>query len=166
MFARFSNKAAKPTVYIETSVVSYAAARASRNIIAAAHQKITRDWWEERREMFVLYSSQLVIDEAAAGDAVQAKKRELLLSETTLLDINKEAERLAEKLMSARFLPAKASNDALHLAVAAVHGMDFLLTWNCTHLNNAAMSERIRRVCEDAGYSVPVLCTPEELNLL
>jgi hypothetical protein len=97
---------------------------------------------------------------------VQAKKRELLLSETTLLDINKEAERLAEKLMSARFLPAKASNDALHLAVAAVHGMDFLLTWNCTHLNNAAMSERIRRLCENAGYSAPVLCTPEELNLL
>jgi|SRR4029078_9186655 len=153
----------KQKVYIETSVISYLTARPSRDLITAAHQQLTLDWWEGRRADFDLYVSQLVVREAGAGDEEAAKRRLTVIEEIPLLELNEEAVVLARSLIEEGPLPEKASEDALHIAVATVHGMDFLLTWNCKHIANAQMRNLITEVCRSQEYEPPVTCTPEEL---
>ena len=153
----------KPKVYIETSVISYLTARPSRDLITAAHQQLTIDWWEDRRTDFDLYVSQLVVREANAGDEDAAKRRLDVIEQIPLLELNEEALNLAHSLVADGPLPKKASEDALHIAVAAVHGMDFLLTWNRKHIANAEMCNLITEVCRSQGYEPPITCTPEEL---
>ena len=153
----------KQKVYIETSVISYLTARPSRDLITAAHQQLTLDWWEDRRADFDLYVSQLVMREASAGDEEAAKRRLTVIEEIPLLELNEEAVALARSLIEEGPLPEKASEDALHIAVATVHGMDFLLTWNCKHIANAQMRNLITEVCRWQGYEPPITCTPEEL---
>lgn len=150
-------------VYIETTVVSYLVARPNRDLRIAAHQEATAEWWDRRRQEFELHVSQLVIDEAAAGDREMATARLKRLEELPLLDVSDAAIALAERLMVDKAVPEQAEEDALHIAVAAVHGMDYLLTWNCKHIANATMRAKIEAVCLDAGYEAPVICTPEEL---
>jgi hypothetical protein len=152
-----------PTVYIETSIVSYLAAYPSRDLITAAHQQITHTWWQKRRSDFLIFVSQVVLDEAAAGDPQMASKRVEILTGVPLLEITPGVAELAATLITRLPLPPRAGADAAHIAVAAYHGVSFLLTWNCTHIANAALRPRIERICRDQGYSVPVLCTPEEL---
>ncbi len=151
------------TVYLETTIPSYLAARPSRDLITAAHQQITLDWWTSRRAAFTLYVSELVVQEASLGDPDTAVRRLEYLAGLPSLLIAPPAERLAGDLLRAGLLPANAAADALHIAIATSHGIDFLLTWNIRHLANAAMRRRIDTACRDAGYSPPVLCTPEEL---
>lgn len=153
----------KAKVYIETSVISYLTARPSRDLITAAHQQLTIEWWEDRRADFDLYISQLVVQEASAGDEAAANKRLEIIEPISLLELNEEALALARSLLEDGPLPAKASEDALHIAVATVHGMDFLLTWNCRHIANAQMRNLIEEVCGAKGYATPITCTPEEL---
>ena len=153
----------KLKVYIETSVISYLTARPSRDLITAAHQQLTIDWWENRSADFDLYVSQLVVREASAGDEDAAKKRLNVIEQIPLLELNEEALTLAYSLVEDGPLPAKASEDSLHIAVATVHGMDFLLTWNCKHIANAEMRNLITEVCRSQGYEPPITCTPEEL---
>jgi hypothetical protein len=153
----------KPKVYIETTIVSYLTARASRDLIVAAHQQLTQEWWENRREYFDLYISQLVIQESGAGEALMAQKRLETLETIPLLDVRQEAIALAHALVETGPLPEKAAVDALHIAVATVHGMEYLLTWNCKHIANAEMQTAVSAVCRAAGYEPPVICTPEEL---
>ena len=153
----------KLKVYIETFVVSYLAARPSRDLITAAHQQLTIDWWENRRTDFDLYVSQLVVREAGAGDENAAKRRLEIIEPMPLLELNEVALTLARALLEDGLLPAKASEDALHIAVATVHGMDFLLTWNCKHIANAEMRNHIVEVCRSKGFEPPISCTPEEL---
>jgi len=150
-------------VYVETTIVSYLAARPSRDLITAAHQQITQDWWENRRTDFDLYVSQLVIQEASAGDEQALQQRQSILEEFPLLELNLSALALARRLISDGAMPAKAVGDALHIAVATVHGMDYLLTWNLKHLANAAIRSGITATCRAQGYEPPVICTPEEL---
>lgn len=150
-------------VYLETTIPSYLAARPSRDLVTAAHQQITLDWWTSRRAAFTLYVSELVVQEAGLGDPDSAERRLEYLAGLPSLLISPAAERLAVELLRAELLPANAAADALHIAIAACHGMDFLLTWNIRHLANAAIRRRIDTVCRDAGYLPPVLCTPEEL---
>ena len=152
-----------PKVYIETTVVSYLTARPSRDLIIAAHQQLTQEWWENRRADFDLYASQLVIQESSAGDAVMAQKRLKILDEVPLLDANREAISLARTLVEKGPIPEKAAVDALHIAVATVHGMDYLLTWNCKHIANAEMQTSVGKICRESGYEPPIICTPEEL---
>ena len=152
----------KPKAYIETSIVSYLTAFPSRDLVLAAHQQVTRDWWAGRAA-FDLYVSQFVLDEAEAGDAEAAARRMQILEETTLLDITDEATSLARGLLAGRALPSRAQVDAFHIAVAAVHGMDYLLSWNCTHIVNAAMRSTIEAICRAAGFVPPVICIPLEL---
>ncbi|HYX24828.1 MAG TPA: type II toxin-antitoxin system VapC family toxin [Thermoanaerobaculia bacterium] len=152
----------KPRLYLETSVVSYLTARPSHNLIRAAHQQITRDWWETRFS-FDLYISQFVIDEAKAGDADAAKRRLSALDGAVLLELTPEAGRLAREILSRGGMPAKAYIDAVHVALTAVHGLDYLLTWNCTHIANATMRGKIEAICRAAGFEPPVICTPVEL---
>jgi len=153
----------KSKVYLKTTIVSYLTARPSRDLIIAAHQQLTREWWEHRRAEFDLYASQLVIQEAGAGDATLAKKRLELLAPLPLLTVNPAALALARALITKGPLPKKAGADALHIAVATVHGLDYLLTWNCKHIANARMYTAVAFKCRAAGYEPPVICTPEEL---
>jgi len=134
--------------------------------VRAAHQQLTREWWVQRREAFSLHVSQVVIDEAGQGDAEAAAERLKALAGIPLLTVPDETGALAELIIQHSRLPAKAATDALHIAVAAWHGMDFLMTWNCTHINNAQLLPLIERTCREAGFSCPVICTPEELMTL
>lgn len=142
----------KQLVYIETSVISYLTAWPSRDLIVAANQQVTHDWWRNRRADFELCVSQVVVDEATRGDADAAKARLDALAGISLLRIGDEAQRLADALVERKALPAEASEDALHIAMAAVGGADYLLTWNFGNIANAAMNKQIRTVCRDCGY--------------
>ncbi|MFC1643249.1 type II toxin-antitoxin system VapC family toxin [Myxococcota bacterium] len=153
---------ALPRIYVETTIVSYLVAHPSRDLVVAALQQITRDWWDTR-DAFDLYVSQLVLDEASAGDADAAARRLVALREATLLQTTGEAASLAQALVQSGGLPPKAAADALHIAVAASHGLDYLLTWNCTHIANATMRGRIESTCRTVGFEPPVICTPVEL---
>ncbi len=148
--------------YVETSVVSYLTAWPSRDLVRAAHQQVTREWWATR-ESFELYISQFVLDEAAAGDGVAAAQRLEALRDVPLLNVTEDVIRLATDLVAGGGLPAKARVDALHVAVATVHGMDFLLTWNCAHIANASTRGTIEELCRAAGFEPPIICTPLEL---
>jgi predicted nucleic acid-binding protein len=153
----------KETVYLETTIVSYLTAWLSRDLIRAAHQQITQEWWNSRREDFEIFISEFVINEASAGDSAAAEKRLSVLENMTLLDVNLEVENLGKRLIADKALPSKAATDALHIAVASVHGIDYLLSWNCKHIANAEMQSVIEKVCEEQGYKCPKICTPEEL---
>jgi predicted nucleic acid-binding protein len=151
------------SVYIETSIISYLTARVSRDLIVAGHQQMTEEWWSVQRNRFELWASELVVEEASAGDASAAAERLKVLNTIEMLDITEEAGFLATALIERGSLPAKASADALHIAIAAVHNVDYLLTWNCKHIANAEMRPVIESVCRNMGFIPPILCTPEEL---
>jgi hypothetical protein len=153
----------KPKVYIETTVVSYLIAAPSRDVIVAAHQQITDEWWKTKRQFFDLFASQLVLRESKAGDKEMAQRRMAALEEAALLEVTEEAVALAEQLISRGPLPRKAAEDAVHIAVAVVNGLDYLLTWNCKHIANAKMRDKIDEVCRLRGYEPIIICTPEEL---
>jgi hypothetical protein len=152
----------QPRVYIETTVPSYLAAWPSRDLVRAAHQQITREWWM-RRSDFDLYTSRLVVRECEAGDPRAAIDRLAVLADIPLLEQTQDAATLAEALLRGVPLPDRAASDALHIAIAAVHGMHYLLTWNCTHIANVTLRPRIEMVCRTEGYEPPLICTPEEI---
>ena len=145
----------KARLYLETTVPSYLTSWPSRDLIRAGHQQITREWWQTRRSFFDVYISQLVLDEAGAGDGIAAAERLECMKDLPLLDINDDVTSLAATLVASLALPAKASTDAAHIALAAVHGMHFLMTWNCTHIANAEMAVAIERVCRASGFQLP-----------
>lgn len=151
------------TVYIETSIISYLTARPSRDLVVAANQESTRDWWDGHRNNFALYISPLVLDEAGQGDAEAAGRRLKALEAFKMVEVIDQAGELAEALLREAALPSKAQDDAAHIALAAVHHMDYLLTWNCRHINNAEKKPLIREVCVKLGYVCPEICTPVEL---
>jgi hypothetical protein len=150
-------------VYVETTVVSYLTARPNRDVVIAGHQQVTHEWWDTRRANYELCVSQLVLDEAAAGDAQAAQERFAVLQSMLVLETTQEALELAKELLQAGALPAKAADDALHIAVAATKAVPYLLTWNCRHLANAMMRPIIESVCATKGFKAPIICTPEEL---
>jgi hypothetical protein len=130
--------------------------------VRAAHQEVTSEWWAGR-DAYELYISQLVLDESAAGDPGAAADRLAALQDVPLLELTPEATALGRHLLGAAALPAKAAADALHIAISAVHGMQYLLTWNCTHIANATMRPRIESICRASGFEPPIICTPLEL---
>ena len=153
----------KSKIYVETTVISYLTALPSTELIRAAHQQITRDWWE-RRQRFDLFVSQAVLREVGGGDAEAAGRRLAAVEGIPVLAVDTEVSQLAERFLVLRVIPTKAAVDAVHIAVAVVHGMDYLLTWNCTHIANAAIRSKIERTCRDMGLEPPIICTPEELT--
>jgi predicted nucleic acid-binding protein len=155
----------KPKVYLETTIPSLLTAWPSRDLIIAADQQLTKEWWRTRRRDFELFVSQVVLDEAAEGDKAAAAGRLAEIGGLPILEVNGEVEEVARALLNSGLIPVKASNDALHLAVAAVHKMHFLLTWNCRHLANAAIGGQLASTCRQAGFEMPVICTPKELML-
>lgn len=150
-------------VYLETTIASYLAARPSRDLVVAANQELTREWWARRRGRFDLYVSQAVLDEAFAGDSEAVARRRAILAGIPALVVSPACLALAQRLVRDAHMPATAVTDALHVAVAAVHNMSYLLTWNCAHIANASLRPGIESVCIAAGYTPPVICTPLEL---
>ena len=126
---KLEDREMKSCVYLETTVPSYLTSRPSRDLIIAGRQALTREWWERRRDTFQLYISQLVVDEASAGDPIAARERLRVLRDLPLLDITPEVAELASSILASGRIPRKAATDAAHIAVAALHGMDFLVTW-------------------------------------
>src|SRR5439155_5062353 len=153
----------KPKLYVETTIPRLLTAWPSRDVIIAGQQQATRAWWDERRERYQLFVSVLVMKEAKRGDATAVAERIRALRECRVLPFPTEAEDLTRALLASRLIPAKAEADAAHIAIASVHGMDFLLTWNCRHIANATIVEKLRAICEREGFPAPVICTPHEL---
>lgn len=151
------------TVYIETSILGYLTARSTKDLILAANIEITKDWWEFRRNDFTLYTSEAVLNEVAQGDKEIATQRLEILRDFSLLTLNKSVQGLAAQFLTRSNLPPKAKVDAIHIAAATVHGMDYLLTWNCKHIANAQIQGKLAEISLDLGYVLPVLCTPNEL---
>src|SRR5438874_2100133 len=150
------------SLYLDTSVIGYVASRLSRDVLTLAHQQLTREWWSAHRNRFELHVSELVLYEANQGDPEAARERLQVLQGLPVLRITQEARALADQIFNVTQLPDKAASDALHLALSAVNGMDFLATWNCTHIANAVVLKVVNRVCRDHGYEPPIVCTPEE----
>ncbi len=151
------------TVYIETSVIGYLTVRPSNNLILMANLEITRRWWETRRSQFTLYISQVVLDEAAQGDTEIASKRLEILQNLSVLELTEDIQDLGIQFLTKSNLPPKASDDAIHIATATIHGLDYLLTWNCKHIANAQIQRKLAEICLDFGYKLPTICTPYEL---
>jgi len=152
----------KRRIYVETSVISYLTARPSKTIVGAAHQQITLAWWE-RRSDYELLVSQSVWQECAAGDPVAAQKRLAALDGMSVLATTQDMIHLAQALIEQAIIPAKAIEDALHISVSTMHHVDFLLTWNCRHIANPVIQEKIASYLEQIGLFLPIICTPEEL---
>ena len=152
-----------PQLYLETSVISYLTARPSGDIITAAHQLITSTWWSGHSARFELMTSELVLEEAGRGDPEAAQKRLAILEGITTLKIDSDATALASSIVQEHLLPARAFADALHISVSAIHSVEYLLTWNCSHIANAELLPRVTALVERAGYNMPFVCTPEEL---
>ncbi|NJL37307.1 MAG: type II toxin-antitoxin system VapC family toxin [Leptolyngbyaceae cyanobacterium RM2_2_4] len=151
------------TVYIETSIIGYLTARSSNNLILMANVEATREWWDIRRPQFMLYISQVVLDEVGRGDAEIAGRRLSLLHDFPLLEVNEAVQDLAALFLRKSNLPPKAADDALHIAAATVYGLDYLLTWNCKHIANAQIQKKLAQISLDAAYELPTICTPYEL---
>lgn len=151
------------TAYIETSVISYLASQPSRDYLVSACQRATQIWWTDYRHEYELYTSQLVNAEARRGDPELSKKRLRYLKGIPELLITSEIRDMAAALIEQGALPKKAEADGLHIAIAAVHRIDLLLTWNCRHIDNPSTKPIIRSICTIQGYRCPEICTPIEL---
>jgi predicted nucleic acid-binding protein len=153
----------RPTLYIETSIVSYLASDLSRHPVSLRNQQLTHAWWNTRRHDYALFTSDVVLKEAARGDASEAAKRLALLTPIQLLPEREQVTLLADEILSRLHLPERAIADALHIAFAAAYGIAYLVTWNCTHIANPKLQPRLEQACRLRGLSLPILCTPERL---
>lgn len=156
--------AEKPTIYVETTIPSFLTARPSGDLITAGEQETTRQWWETRREEFELFVSDLVLAEAARGDAAAAQKRLETLKDLPLFAADSEVDALTEAILKSGIIPPKAAAEAVHVALATRHGMNVLMTWNCKQIANAVLLHRLSEVVARAGYRLPIVCTPRELT--
>ena len=151
------------TLYIETSIVSYLRQRPSPQVVIAARQLLTHQWWNDERSKYELVTSQYVIDEASAGDPTLAAERLESLDGIPLLPLDVDIAQVADEIMARAILPPKARTDALHIAMVAHHRIQYLLTWNCRHIANATILPRIHQLLNDLSIPIPIICTPEEM---
>jgi predicted nucleic acid-binding protein len=156
-------KSLKPTLYLETTIPSYLAARFSRDIVVMAHQELTIQWWETEKERFDIFVSEVVLEEARLGDPEAASRRLELLKELPLLEANDRTEEVTTLYMKELTLPKTAIRDAAHIAFASVYNIDYLLTWNCAHIANGEIRRKLFRINGAGGIPTPIICTPEEL---
>ena len=150
-------------IYIESTIPSYVVARPARDLLQAARQQLTRDWWDLKRERHRLFTSQVVLDEIAGGEAAMARQRLALMGDMPVVRATDEVEALTQSILDSGVLPADADRDAAHIALATIHEMDILLSWNCRHIANAFIQAKLRKLIDAAGFTLPVICTPEEL---
>ncbi len=154
----------KNLVYLESTIPGFLTSRISSQIVTAAKQLTTREWWEQNRHRYQLVVSQFVWDEVKAGDSEAASRRMEVLQGLEELEINEEVIRLYEKLIESGLFPVKSRLDAAHVAVCSVYAVDILLTWNCSHLANADVLPGLRLLLSGWGYTMPLICTPFELT--
>jgi hypothetical protein len=154
---------ALPKTYLESSVISYLASRPSRDLIAAGHQQITREWWDRKRLQFDLYVSVEVLNEIRRGDTDAAQSRLNYVANLPVLEADEQARMMASEIIRTSALPPKAFADAMHIAIATVNGMEFLLSWNCTHIVNGFVQRAISKLARGMGFEPPIVVTPEEL---
>ena len=153
----------KATVYLETTVVSYFCSRPSPDIVTNARQQITQQWWESRLDNFEVFVSDLVYKEISKGDLVAADKRKNAVKSFGIIGIDDKAIEIAEALVRQNAIPKEFVEDGIHIGAAAVNGLDYILTWNFAHINNAEKRAKIGHIIEEFGYACPIICTPEEL---
>lgn len=153
----------KPAIYIETSVISYLTAQVSRDLVVAAHQQLTIEWWQNALPKFKPFISPVVLEEIAKGDPEAADRRKNSVAAFGILEVSPEVRDLAEQYFIAIDLPERARADAYHLALAVWHGMDYLVTWNCTHIAGGKVKRIVEIVNVGRGIGSPIICTPEEL---
>ena len=152
------------TIYLETTIPSYLAARPSRDVVVNAHQQITHEWWEFARHRFVIVVSEAVLEEIRAGDAASATRRLELVRDFPILELNDDVRKLAHTYEEILRLPKKARVDLVHIAFAVSYEVDYLLTWNCAHLANGEVIRRLMATNRDLGRPTPLILTPEELS--
>ena len=153
----------RSSVYIETTIISYLTSKPSRDLIIAAHQRITDEWWADVRPQVDCYISPFLIDEASRGDPVYAQKRLDEVVAFAMLEVNEQIEDLAQQYFAVLQIPEKAKIDAFHLAVAAWHKMDYVLSWNCKHIASGRVQKTLQEINIRLGVHTPIVCTPEEL---
>lgn len=153
----------KPTVYIESTIISYLTAKPSRDLIVAAHQQLSNDWWDQIRPQVECYISPFVVQEISEGDKDASSRRIKFVNDIPVLEINREIQKLAQQYFESLKIPEKARLDALHLAVAVWHEMDYLLSWNCKHIVSGRVRKTIEEINSQLLIKTPALCTPEEL---
>jgi predicted nucleic acid-binding protein len=151
------------TIYLETTIVGHLVGRIRRDPLIAARQQATRDWWRDEASKYTVLISQLVLDECSEGDPETAAERLEVVKNLDLIEVSDEVDALAAALIAGNAVPASEPRDAFHIAISAVNGINYLLTWNFKHIANASLRERIEQVCREAGFDPPVICTPEEL---
>lgn len=149
-------------IYIETSVISFLTARPSKDVVLAGHQASTQIFWERKRD-YELFISDMVIQECEKGDPDCALSRIQAIKGLPVLNVDKDVENLASELIRQSAIPRNSPEDAIHIAVASVSAIDFILTWNFKHINNPFMKNQIRTVILNQGYTMPEICSPEEL---
>lgn len=153
----------KQSVYIETTVISYLTAKPSRDLVVAAHQQITLEWWEKVSSNFLCFISEVVIQEAEKEDVEEAKKRLNFISKFQVLAVNEEIKNIASIFFERLRLPEKSRLDSFHLAIACWYKMDYLLSWNCKHIVSGSVRKLLNEINEELKIHIPVICTPEEL---
>jgi len=153
----------KQKVYIETTIVSYLTGKPSRNLIIAAKQEITRSWWENEKENYELFVSEFVMKEAVLGDISASDLRMQKLQNIPLIVTEDKVLELGKAILEAGLIPQTYSDDAMHISVASVNGIDYLLTWNCKHIANANIKKKLMKLITGMGYAMPIICTPDEL---
>lgn len=154
----------KPRVYVETTILSYLAARPSRDVVTAGRQLTTQQWWENERRKYTLVGSSEVRDECEQGDPVVIERRRTFLAELSLSPLDERILELAEDLVRPGAIPKKAAPDAIHIAAANVMQCSFLLTWNLRHIANVRIRQQVERILIKHGYSQTIICTPDQLT--
>ena len=152
-----------PRAYIESSVPSFYVARPSRQLAIVAKQQATKDWWDGGCSGLDLVTSLETLDEIAKGDSEKAQERLDLVSAMPILEVTEDVADLADELVESGIVPKRAASDAIHIAVASVHAVEFLVTWNFRHIANPFLRERIRNLVTEKGFRMPTMCSPEEL---
>lgn len=151
-------------IYIESTIPSYVVARPARDLLQAARQQTSKDWWELKRQQHELFTSEIVLAEISEGEAFMAQQRLEVMRDIKLLRLTDDTETLTRRILDSGLLPLDADRDAAHIALATIYEMDILLSWNCRHIANASIQARLRRLAEQMGFALPVLCTPDELT--
>jgi hypothetical protein len=154
----------KPTVYVETTVIGHLVGRILDDPVVAGRQVATRDWWPVATSKYRLLVSRLVLDECSAGDDNAALERLAVIDSLEFVSASAEADRLAAALIAGHAIPETEPRDAVHISLAAIHGIEYLVTWNFKHIANAMTRIAIESVCRDTGYEPPIICTPDELS--
>ena len=153
----------RPTVYVETTVISYLTSRPSRDLIVAAHQQLIHDWWNNHRLQFELFVSPTVMEEISKGDPGVATSRLEAVAGLAVLELTPDLRGLADEYFANIQLPERARADSYHLAFASWHGMDYLITWNCSHMASGFVRKQVAKINKAWGIESPAICTPEEL---